>query len=155
MKSILVIITRMRQTVRMSEGEGGGGRLGYLNTKCELCFQVYNPRLGRLVDTPVLGRDGKRKAHINCFRFLVTQAALHNKSYEELLDRACETQCASCKQTKASVVCVGELCSDAFHIGCVAAAGGEVDYLGATVLCPIHADKNDNQTLGNQYFCCY
>jgi len=132
----------------MSEGEGGGGRLGYLNTKCELCFQVYNPRLGRLVDTPVLGRDGKRKAHINCFRFLVTQAALHNKSYEELLDRACETQCASCKQTKASVVCVGELCSDAFHIGCVAAAGGEVDYLGATVLCPIHADKNDNQTLG-------
>ena len=123
----------------MSEG-GGFGRLGYLNSKCELCLLVFNPRIGKLVDAPILGAN--KKAHLNCIKFLLRQAREQGHSCPKLLENGKDRQCAGCHEVKASLRCSGggnsSPCASFFHLSCVVGSGGEINYQEDRLTCREH-----------------
>ena len=100
---------------------------------CELCFNVYNPRLGKLIESL------RCKAHINCLRFVGDST--DRAKYTELISNLENTNCEQCEKDRATVKCENETCSKYFHLSCITSAQGRINYLSGTITCLQHSTR--------------
>ena len=113
-----------------------------LKSNCELCFQVYNPRLGKLV----INNDMYLKAHVNCLQFVETE--LKRIQFHDLVAQADKINCDVCSQKRATVKCRFGSCSRSFHLSCIVPSGGEIDYVASKVSCYSHTRNGEKDSLG-------
>jgi len=118
-----------------------------LKSNCELCFQVYNPRLGKLV----INNDMYLKAHVNCLQFVETE--LKRIQFHDLVAQADKINCDVCSQKRATVKCRFGSCSRSFHLSCIVPSGGEIDYVASKVSCYSHTRNGEKDSLGGCILC--